>query len=277
MTWLQKVFGRNKVVIGMVNCPPLPGTPRYDSQKGMRFILERVEHDLLALQEGGIDAVLFHNENDRPFVTDIGPEIVATMARAITQVLPKVRVPFGVDVLADTRCALAIALATGAAFVREDSGSWVEESGELLRYRRKIGADAIKLVFSINTDVLAHRELALVAHGAASYYGADAVSVAYVGTPDREAAIPEAREVLPEGHVPHASVRTSDLAIVKRATSAPVFVNVGSRRENVAEQLAIADGVVVGSDLKVGGITWNEVDPTRVRAYMAAVDTVPGR
>ncbi len=277
MSWLQEVFGRNKVVIGMVNCPPLPGTSHYDAEKGLPFILERVEYDLLALQEGGIDAVLFHNENDRPFVTDIGPEIVATMARAITQVLPKVRVPFGVDVLADTRSALAIALATGAAFVREDSGSWIEQAGELLRYRRRIGAGHIKVVFSINTNVLANRELALVARSAASYHGADAVSVAYVGTPEREAAIPDAPEALPGGHTPHPAVRTSDLAVVKRVAGAPVFVNMGSRRENVAEQLAIADGVIVGSDLKVGGITWNEVDPARVRAYMAAADTVPGR
>ncbi len=277
MTWLKEAFGRNKVVIGMVNCPPMPGTPHFDETRGLPFILERVEHDLLALQEGGIDAVLFHNENDRPFVTDIGPEIVATMARAISQVLPQVQVPFGVDVLADAKSALAIALATGATFVREDSGSWVENSGELLRYRRKIGASHIKLVFSINTHVLAYRELAEVAHNAPSYYGADAVSVAYVGTPDREAAIPEAAEALPGGHTLHAAVRTADLALVKRVTSIPVWVNVGSRRDNVAEQLAIADGVIVGSDLKVNGITWNEVDPQRVKAYMKVAQTVPGR
>ncbi len=277
MTWLKEVFGRNKVVIGMVNCPPMPGTPHFDEKRGLPFILERVERDLLALQEGGIDAVLFHNENDRPFVTDIGPEIVATMTRAISQVLPKVQVPFGVDVLANTPSALAIALATGAAFVREDSGSWVEDSGQLLRYRRKIGASHIKLVFSVNTHVLAHRELAEVAHTAASYYGADALSVAYVGTPDREATVPEAAEALPGGHTLHVAVRTADLALVKKVTPIPVWVNVGSRRDNVAEQLAIADGVIVGSDLKVNGVTWNEVDPERVEAYMKVVHTVPGR
>jgi membrane complex biogenesis BtpA family protein len=277
VTWLNEVFGRNKVVIGMVNCPPLPATPHYDQQKGLPFLLERVEHDLLALQEGGIDSVLFHNENDRPFITDVGPEIVATMTRAITQVLPKVRVPFGVDVLADTRAALAIALATGAAFVREDRGIWPEQSGDVLRYRKKIGADHVKLLFTINTTVLAHRELTLTAHGAASYFGADAISVAYVGTPDRVAAVPETLGPMPGAHNPHASVRTSDLAQVKKVTAVPVIVNVGSRKENVAEQLAIADGVIVGSDLKVDGITWNEVDPERVRAYMAVVNGVPGR
>jgi membrane complex biogenesis BtpA family protein len=277
MSWLKEVFGRDKVVIGMVNCPPMPGTAWYDEKAGLPFITKRVEHDLLALQEGGVDGVLFHNENDRPFVTDIGPEIVATMTRAITQVLPQVKVPFGVDVLADTSAALAIALATGAVFVRDDMGSWINNAGELLRYRRKIGANHIKLLFTINADVLVGRELAIVAHTAPGYYGADAVSVAYLGTPDREVTVPETKEVLAGGHVPHVGVRLSDLALVKKVAAIPVFVNVGSRVENVAQELAVADGVIVGTDLKVDRITWNPVDPERVRAYMQVVNTVEGR
>jgi predicted TIM-barrel enzyme len=34
--------------------------------------------------------------------------------------------------------------------------------------------------------------------------------------------------------------------------------------------LAIADGCVVGTALKVDGITWSRVDPARVRAFMSA-------
>lgn len=277
MSWLKEVFGRNKIVIGMVNCPPMPGTPWYDEKAGLSFIAQRVQHDLLALQEGGIDAVLFHNENDRPFTTNIGPEIVATMTRAITQVLPQVKVPFGVDVLADTRAALAIALATGARFVRDDMGTWINNAGDLLRYRRQIGANHIKLVFTINSDVLTGRELAIVAHTAPSYYGADAVSLAYLGTPDREAVVPETEQAMAGGHTPHAVVRLSDLALVKKVAAIPVLVNVGSRVENVAQELAIADGVIVGTDLKVDRITWNPVDPERVRAYMRVVNTIEGR
>lgn len=279
MTWLREVFGKNKVVIGMVNCPPNPGTPRYDEEggKGLRFIYERVEYDLLALQEGGIDAVLFHNENDRPFVTDIGPEIVATMTRAITEVLPKVKVPFGVDVLANTHCALAIALATGAAFVRDDHGNWIRNAGDLLRYRKQIGANHIKLFYSINTWAMEFRELAEVANMAASYYGANALSIAYLGTPAKPSEVPEAKEALPGGHTPHATTRPSDLALVKRATALPVFANVGVRSDTVVEQLSVADGVIVGTELKVDRITWNQVDPARVKAFMQIVNSVKGR
>jgi membrane complex biogenesis BtpA family protein len=277
MIWLKDVFGKNKVVIGMVNCPPMPATPRYEEEEGILHIVERVEHDLVALQEGGIDAVLFHNENDRPFVRDIGPEIVATMTRAITQVLPKTRVPFGVDVLADTQAALAIALATGAVFVRDDQGTWVSNSGELLRYRKAIGANHVKLLFNINMEVAAGRDLAYLARNAPSYYQADALSVSYLGEPESQKDAEEATTAKAGGHTPHLSVRVSDLLLVKRMAGIPVFVNVGSRADNVAEQLAVADGVIVGTALKVDAITWNRVDPQRVKAYMQVVNTVQVR
>jgi membrane complex biogenesis BtpA family protein len=276
MSWLEDVFGKKKVVIGMVNCPPMPATPRYDEHQGIGYIVERVEHDLEALQEGGIDGVLFHNENDRPFVSDIGPEIVATMTRAITQVLPKTHVPFGVDVLANTRAALAIALATGAVFVRDDQGTWVSNSGELLRYRKAIGANHIRALFNINMAVARGRDLTYLVRSAPSYYQADALSVSYLGEHEGE---PLGGETTAKagGHTPHLSVRTSDLVLVKRMAGIPVFVNVGSRADNVAEQLAVADGVIVGTALKEDAITWNRVDPQRVKAYMQVVNTVPGR
>src|SRR5206468_8153784 len=54
----------------------------------------------------------------------------------------------------------------------------------------------------------------------------------------------------------------------------PVLLNTGARAENVADFLEIADGVIVGSGLKVDGFTWNPVDPARVRAFMSAVREV---
>jgi len=262
MTWLREVFGKNKVVIGMVNCPPMPGTPLHDEEggKGLSFIFERVERDLLALQEGGIDAVLFHNENDRPFVTDIGPEIVATMTRAITQVLPMVQVPFGVDVLWNPTAAIAIAMATGGMFVRDDKGLWITNAGEFLRYRKSICAGHVKCFFNITAELVAHahRELRGMARSAVSNSLADALCI--------------------HGPMAGGPPSVSDLAVVKKALpDTVVFVNNGTRADNVAELLVTADGAIVGSDLKVDGITWNPADLGRVKAYMKAVNTVGGR
>jgi predicted TIM-barrel enzyme len=51
----------------------------------------------------------------------------------------------------------------------------------------------------------------------------------------------------------------------------PVFANTGVNSTNVADFLAVADGTIVGSDLKVDGGTWNPVDPERAERFMAEV------
>jgi hypothetical protein len=54
----------------------------------------------------------------------------------------------------------------------------------------------------------------------------------------------------------------------------PVLVNTGARADNIRTFLQVADGVVVGSSLKVAGHTWNPVDEERVRAFMDVVRQV---
>ncbi len=51
----------------------------------------------------------------------------------------------------------------------------------------------------------------------------------------------------------------------------PVFANTGVKSTNVGDFLAVADGAIVGSDLKVDGGTWNPVDPERASRFMTAV------
>jgi len=42
-------------------------------------VLEAARHDLLALQEGGVDAVMFSNEFSLPYLTQVHTETVAAM------------------------------------------------------------------------------------------------------------------------------------------------------------------------------------------------------
>ena len=55
------------------------------------------------------------------------------------------------------------------------------------------------------------------------------------------------------------------------AGSAPVVLNTGARASNIAAFAPYVDGVIVGSDLKVGGGTWNPVERERVRRFLDAV------
>jgi membrane complex biogenesis BtpA family protein len=260
--------GARKPIIGMIHLPALPGTPLYDTQGGMVTIRHWVRRDLAALQEGGINAVMFCNENDRPYRLDADLASVAAMADTIASVRTELSVPFGVDGLWDPKATLAVAAATGAAFAREiyagafagDFGLWVRSAGDAFRYRREIGAERVRLLFNINAEFaaqLAPRPIPEVAR-----------SIAFSATP---------HAICVSGPITGQPVSTSALAETKdalRETGLPVLVNTGFRASTAPDLLHHADGAIVGSSLKVDGITWNRVDVDRVRDLMAAVQAV---
>src|SRR5512137_401723 len=118
-TWIEDLFGTKKPVIAMCHLGALPGDPYYDTEKGMQGVLEWAHKDLLALQNGGVDAVMFSNEFSLPYLTRVHTVTVAAMARIIGELLNEIRIPFGVNVLWDPSASLDLAAATGASFVRE--------------------------------------------------------------------------------------------------------------------------------------------------------------
>jgi hypothetical protein len=244
----------------MLHLMPLPSTPGYDRPGGMDKIVDLAQADLEALQEGGIDAIMFCNEHDRPYTLKADTAVVTAMAYIVGRLKQYITVPFGVDVLWDPCAAIAVANATGASFVREiftgvyssDMGLWNTNAGEALRYRQMIGAENVRLLFNINAEFaspLAARSLADLAK-----------SVAFSSIPDA---------ICVSGQMTGQPVRAEDLNTVQvSAQPVPVFINTGARRENIADLIKFADGVVVGSSLKVDGYTWNVVDTRRVKAFM---------
>lgn len=240
----------------------MPGSPLYDTAGGVKAIKEWVARDVRSLQDGGVDAIMFCNEGDRPYNLKASPATLATMAAVIGQLLPEVRVPFGVDILWDPQAAIALAKATGARFVREvftgvyssDMGLWNTSCGEDLRFRRNIDASEVKLIFNINAEFagfLDRRPLDLIAKSVVFSSLADVVAVS--------------------GAMTGESARVSDLEVVKNALpDTPVLANTGVRADNVHEILKVADGVIVGTALKRDGHTWNEVNPERVKRFVAA-------
>ena len=54
----------------------------------------------------------------------------------------------------------------------------------------------------------------------------------------------------------------SDLQAAKEAVpETAVIANTGVRAAQMAEIFRVADGAIVGTSLKVNGVTWNAVDP----------------
>ncbi|MGE3798357.1 MAG: BtpA/SgcQ family protein [Thermomicrobiales bacterium] len=271
MSWLKELTGKPKPIIGMVHLPALPGTPLYDSAGGMQAIRDWVARDLEALQAGGIHAVMFCNENDRPYRLDADMASATAMADVVASFRRELSVPFGVNLLWDPRATLAVAAASGASFCREiftgafagDFGLWIRSAGDAFRYRREIGAETVRLIFNINAEFaaqLAPRPIDEVAK-----------SVVFSSSPDA---------ICVSGPITSQAADASSLASVANAiagSGVPVLVNTGFKVSNAAELLQFADGAIVGSSLKVDGVTWNPVDRDRVATLMTEVDRVSGR
>lgn len=255
--------GKQKVVIAMAHIGALPGSPLFDPAGGMQALIDGVAADIEALQAGGVDAILFGNENDRPYLTAASIESVAAMTAVIGAIRPMLRVPFGMNYLWDPSASVAIAVATGAAFAREiftgvfasDMGIWAPDAASALRLRSTLGRPDLKLFFNINAEFahpLDQRDIALRAKSAVFSSLADAVLVS--------------------GPITGQPSDLSDLAkVAEAARPAPVFANTGVNLENVAEVMRTADGCIIGTHLKVDGDTWNKVDPDRVKRFMDKV------
>src|SRR4051794_10606690 len=155
-----RIFGTGtKPVIAMAHLPALPGSPLHDGAAGLGGVVGAVARDLEILLSEGVDAVMFCNENDRPYRLEATLADAAAMARVVTELAPRDR-PFGVDYLWDARCALAVAAATGASFIREvmpgvfesDMGLWRPDPAALLRERRTLGADDVAVLMNVTPE-----------------------------------------------------------------------------------------------------------------------------
>ena len=263
---IKDLFGVTKPVIAMAHLPALPGTPRYSHKMGVDGIVEHVRQDVQHLLQGGVDAILFCNEDDRPYTFQANFESVAVMTRVVSELHPTDR-PFGVDFLWDAKAPLAVAKATGAAFIREvitgvyesDMGLWMPDAGALYRYRRQIDAESVKIFANITPEFaspLGNRSIYQRAKSAVISSLVDAILIAgpMAGTEPDIAALKKAKEAV--------------------GNSTPVFLNTGARIDNIQAFLAVADAVIVGSSLKVDGHTWNPVEASRVKAFMKAVKQV---
>lgn len=259
-------FGVPKAVIAMAHFPALPGTPRYDPNQGIEGMVELMRADMNALLAGGVDAIMFCNEDDRPYSFQADFEAVAVMTRVIAELHPTDR-PFGVDFLWNTKAPLAIAKATGASFIREvvtgvyesDMGLWSPDTAAIFRYRQQIDAEDVRIFANITPEFaspLGNRSVAQRARSTVVSSLVDAILIA--------------------GPMAGAEPDLSTVQEVKRAVDDdfPVLLNTGARLENIRQFLNVADGAIVGSSLKVDGYTWNPVDPARVKVFMDLVKQI---
>ena len=188
MSWLKEVIGTEKAIIAMCHMQAMPGDPGYDGQKGMDWVIKNMYDDLIALQNGGVDSVMFSNEFSLPYMTKVDTITVASMATAIGELKRYIKIPFGVNVLWDGEKTLDLAKACGADFVREiysgvyasDFGMWNTDFGRVARHRKSIDAGNVKLIFNILPEAakyLADRDIVEIAKSTVFNCKADALCV----------------------------------------------------------------------------------------------------
>lgn len=263
MFWTEELFQTKKPIIAMCHLQPLPGDPNYDADGGMKKIVELAKKDVYALQEGGVDGVMFSNEFSLPYLTKMETVTVAAMADIIGELKTEISIPYGVNCLWDPIASLDLAAATDAKFIREiisgvyasDFGLWNTNPGETARHRIRIGAKNVKMLFNIVPEAakyLADRDIAEIAKTTEFNNAPDAICVS--------------------GLTAGSETDSQVLKVVKNAVKhTPIFCNTGCNKDNITRQLSIADGAVCATTFKYNGIFENAVDINRVKEFMKVV------
>lgn len=266
MVTTADIFGRAKALIGMVHVAALPGTPRHSLP--MKQIIAQATDEAKLLAEAGFDSILIENMHDTPYLLrEVGPEIISAMTMVACAVRGALKIPLGVQILAGAnRAAMAVAHAAGADFIRAEGFVFASiadegimhqaDAGPLLRYRRTIGAEHIKVLADIKKK---HSSHALTADldisqtaKAAEFFGADGVIVTGIATGQ--------------------AIKINDLGTARVATTLPLIVGSGATPESVKDLFAYADALIVGSWYKKDGLWFNPPDANRVKELIKAVN-----
>lgn len=259
---IHSMFGVPRALIGVIHAGALPGTP--SNRHSVAEIAEAAVAEARVYAAAGFHGLAIENTHDRPYLKgSVGPEIGAAMAVIGAEIRRAVSLPLGVQVLAGANAwALAVAHACGASFVRvegfvfahvADEGLIESSAGALLRYRRAIGAENVRIFADIKKKHSAHAITADVdiveTARAAEFFRADGVIVSGVATGQPTDA--------------------GEVRAVSGAVAIPTLIGSGVSPENIVNYAA-ADAFIVGSSVKRDGLWSNPLDRGRVDAVVRA-------
>ena len=239
-----------QTVIGMVHLLPLPTTAGFDGD--FQKIIDKAVEDALTLEKAGMDAVIVENMGDTPFSALLNKAQVAALAMASFAVKKAVKIPVGIDAaFNDYEASLSIAAMAGAAFVRVPvfvdtvvftDGVIYPCAKKCREYRRQIGREDIKLLADIQVKH-AHMLLPQIT----------------IEQSAKEAADNGADGIIVTGSQIGEETPIEMIKKVKNVVKIPVFAGSGVNAGNIKEQLSIADGAIIGSGLKEGGMISNPI------------------
>ena len=261
--WIHDMFGVQKPIIALLHLDALPGDPGFCGS--IDAVLNHAGEDLRALQDGGVDGILFANEFSLPYqpVADIAT--ISTMAYIIGSLKSELKIPYGVNVVKNPIATIELGAATGAKFGRScfsgaymgEYGLYASNSGEAVRKRKALEIQDFKLLFKVNPEAdtyLVHRDVKVVAKSIMFGGFADGLCVSGAAA----------------GSEPDDSILAQVYSMAK-PNGVPVFCNTGCKHENVRQKLELCDAVCMGTAFKTDGRLTGHVEKDRVTSFMDIV------
>ncbi len=248
-----------KIICGMIHVAALPGTP--ENKLSPKEIIKKAVEEARIYKELGITTLAIENMHDVPYTKKPGPEVTALMA-VVGKEIKKLGVYCGIQILAAAnKEALAVAKAAGLDFIRAegfvyahvaDEGYIESCAGEILRYRKLIGAEETLIFTDIKKKHSSHAitndvSIEETAH-TAEFFLSDGTIVTGEST-GTEASVDEVKRV-------------------KAVTQNPVLIGSGITDKNLKHFFKHADIFIVGSFVKEKGYWKNELDEVRIKSLV---------
>lgn len=263
MLWCEELFKVKKPIIAMLHLKALPGDPDYKYGDTMEAVVDQARSDLYALQDGGVDGILFSNEFSLPYQRKMDLVTPAAMARVIGELMSEIRVPYGVDCISDGLASIELAAAVDAKFIRGtfcgvyvgDGGFYNNDISANLRRKAALHLDNLKMLYFLNpeSDInLDTRKLSSIAK-----------SLIFKAHPDGLCISASAAGQEVDSEL-IASVKSAAPDIV-------VLCNTGCRLDTIVKKLSESDAAVVGTAFKYDGNFYKAVDVNRVTEFMNKV------
>lgn len=254
------------MLVGVVHLPALPGAPNSLGATSLKQAIKQAVSEAQMLADAGFDRVIIENFGDVPFFKDKVPPItVSSMAVIAHEVRARAKIKLGINVLRnDGFAALAVAVATGAEFVRvnvlsgvaaTDQGLIEGTAAELMRHRADLSRQGSQI--EVWGDVLVKHARTL-------------------STTDLEPALEEvALRAMADAVILTGATtgRAADLSMLRKARElglkTPLLLGSGATPENIAQFAPYIDGVIVGSALRRDGRAGSNqpLEPKRLRAF----------
>lgn len=253
----KQICGKNKLLIGMIHVPALPGTPF--NKLSPKQILDKCMIEADMYNNSNIDSIMIENMHDAPYLKrNVGPEITSMMSIISYELRKRFDRPAGVQILAGAnKDAISVAHSTGLDYIRAegfvfshvaDEGIIESDAGELLRYRKSIGADSVKVFTDIKKKhsanfITSDVSIADMAKNA-EFFGSDGIIVT--------------------GSSTGAEADLDDIISVGKATSLPVLIGSGLSYDNIDRYFNHAEGFIIGTYFKKDNYWKNDIDEKKL-------------